>query len=114
MLTGSGRTALASREAGVRYDGAGSDAVNRVVHLQDRECGEESASHGGSPHQIATHFFSAAARKSNNALVAGSSGRPRSALILLWVVSLAPKTVAETLASFSTLPRRCACALVSG
>src|SRR5439155_25107697 len=30
-------------------------------------------------------------RNSNNAFVAGSSGKPRSALILLWVVSLAPK-----------------------
>ena len=30
------------------------------------------------------HFFSALPRNSNIALVAGSSGRPRSALILLW------------------------------
>ena len=29
------------------------------------------------------HFFSASPTNSNNALVAGSSGRPRSALILL-------------------------------
>src|SRR5258708_3404602 len=40
-------------------------------------------------------------RNSNNALVAGSSGRPRSALILLWLVSLAPKTVTGLPASFS-------------
>ena len=51
---------------------------------------------------------------SNNAFVAESSGRPRSALILLCVVSLAPKTVTGTPASFSTLPRRRACAVVSG
>src|SRR5437773_1379159 len=60
------------------------------------------------------HFFNASAVKSNSALVAGSSGRPRSALILLCVVSLAPNTLTETPASFRALPRRCACALVSG
>src|SRR5207302_2022226 len=56
------------------------------------------------------HFFKAFSRYSNNALVAGSSGLPRSALILLCVVSLAPKTVTAMPASFSTLPKRWACA----
>src|SRR5262249_57085085 len=60
------------------------------------------------------HFFRARSRNSNNAFVAGSSGRPRSALILLWVVSRAPKTVTGTPASFSTWPSRWACALTSG
>src|SRR5262249_33026895 len=60
------------------------------------------------------HFFRALARNSNKAFVAGSSGSPRSALILPWFVSRAPNTVTGTPASFSKLPNRCACALVSG
>jgi hypothetical protein len=44
---------------------------------------------GSAIHSTATenHFFSALPRTSNNTLVAGLSGRTRSALILLWVVS---------------------------
>src|SRR6266536_199916 len=77
-----------------------------------RQRGEK---HGRDLHRwAANHFFSALPRNSNNALVAGSLGKPRSALILLWVVSLAPKTVTGTPAPFSTFPKRCACALVSG
>ena len=49
------------------------------------------------------HFFSASPTNSNNAFVAGSSGRPRSALILLWVDSWAPKTLTGMPALFSTL-----------
>src|SRR5579883_1689269 len=60
------------------------------------------------------HFLSALAMNSNKALVAGSSGRPRSALSLLWVVSRPGKSVKGTPASFSALPKRCAWAVVSG
>ena len=59
-------------------------------------------------------FFKASPTNSNNAFVAGSSGVPRLALIRLWLVSWAPKTLAGMPASFSTVPRRCACAEVSG
>src|SRR5262249_5897390 len=68
----------------------------------------------GGHQRLFFHFFSALPRNSNNALVDGSSALPRSALILLWVVSLAPNTVVGMPDSFRTLPRRCACALVSG
>src|SRR5262245_12877970 len=58
--------------------------------------------------------FSAFSTNANNAVVAGSSGLPRSALILVCVVSLAPNTVTGTSALFSTFPRRWAWAVTSG
>jgi hypothetical protein len=45
---------------------------------------------GGHPAGPDDHFLSASSTNSNSALVPGSSGRPRSALILLWVDSRAP------------------------
>ena len=54
------------------------------------------------------YFFSASPTNSNRALVPGSSGNPRSALILLWVVSRAPKTRTAMPASFNAWPNRCA------
>ena len=60
---------------------------------------------------VRNHFFNALPTNSNSAFVAGSSGLPMSALILLWFVSLPPKTVTGIPASFNTLPSRLACAL---
>ena len=57
-----------------------------------------------------TCYLSASVTNSNSAFVAGSSGRPISALILLWFDSRAPKTLTGTPASFSTFASRWACA----
>src|SRR5437588_10695089 len=76
---------------------------------------EPGGHRGGAPEEREKHaYFSALPRNSNNAFVAGSSGLPRSSLILACVVSLAAKTVAGRPASFSTLPRRSARAVLSG
>ena len=61
-----------------------------------------------------THFFSTPETNSPSALVAGSSGRPRSSLSLTWLVSFAPKELTGTPAALSTAPSRNACAEVSG
>ena len=55
--------------------------------------------------RFALGCFRALSRNSNNALVAGSSGLPRSALSLLWVVSLAPKTVTAIARVFQHVPQ---------
>src|SRR5207244_6570200 len=75
--------------------------VHRYLMSSRRTCGATKAcsdrcfeADGPLPAMAARcHFFNALPRNSNNALVAGSSGKPRSALILLCVVSRAPKTV---------------------
>jgi hypothetical protein len=59
-------------------------------------------------------LFKALLTNSNKAFVAGSSEVPRLASIREWLVSWAPKTLAGMPASFSTVPRRWACAEVSG
>ena len=61
-----------------------------------------------------SYCFSDSAMNSNNAFVAGSSGRPRLSLSFVWLVSLAAKTLVGIPASFDTAARRCACAVVSG
>src|SRR5262245_62322439 len=63
---------------------------------------------------IVPHFFSASPTNSNSTFVPGSSATPKSALILLCVVSLPPYIFTGTPASFSAFCNRCACALVSG
>src|SRR5207249_12170132 len=61
-----------------------------------------------------SYVFSDSPMNSNNAFVAGSSGRPRLSLSFVWLVSLAAKTLVGIPASFNTAARRCACAVVSG
>lgn len=60
------------------------------------------------------HFISTSLMNSYSVFVDGSSGVPRLALIRVWFVSWAPKTLAGIPVSFSTAPSRWACAELSG
>lgn len=59
-------------------------------------------------------FFKHESTNSHSAFVEGSPSTPRLALMFVWFVFDAPKTVVVTPASFNAFPKRTACAVTSG
>ena len=113
---GAGAELLASVQPASPFhgdDGSGlGDGSRSYAHVLDSQTLGNADAHR-LPLSLA-YFASAFVKNSNNAFVAGSSGWPRLALILEWVVSGAANTVTAIPDSLRTLPNRVGCAVVSG
>src|SRR4029077_18797591 len=105
----------AARRRALRRRSVGLPVAEPDAPARERRRGGQQITCNGSRAGCPTSgYFETFSTNASSAAVAGSSDLPRSALIFVWVVSLPPKSVTGTPASFSTLPRRRAWALVSG